>query len=348
MQLREIARVLGCTCPTDHCELEITRIADPSDADTSSITFLSNDAYAAAVQECAAPVVIVKKGVSLKGKVCLEVADPYCGYARTAQLFESKEPLFGPGVHPTASVDPSATVEETASVGPYVVIARNCVVGAHTELGAHCVLEPGTRIGDQCRIHSRVTLCRDTQVGNRVIIESGAVVGSEGFGNALEKGEWIRIPSFGRVEIQDDAWIGANTTIDRGALGSTKIKRGARLDNLIHIAHNVVVGENDAMAAQVGVSGSTEFGARVIVGGQAGFVGHIKIGDDSFVGAKAGISKSIDPGSKVTGYPARDFMKMRRIEAAEAELPGMVKELRRLRKELDSIRNRFDSPDSDQ
>ncbi len=339
MKLRTIAAALQCPVPSEGADTEITRIADPSDADGASITFLSKDSYAQNVTECAAPAVIVKPGISLPGKICLEVADPYAGYARAAQLFESKSPLFGEGIHPTAFIHPSAKIDTSVSIGPYSVVGENCTIGEKTVIDAHCTIEKDSTVGRECRIHSRATLCRTTICGDRVIVEAGAVVGSEGFGNAREDGEWIRIPSLGNVILEDDVWIGANTTIDRGALGPTHIMRGTRLDNLIHIAHNVKIGENCAMAAQVGVSGSTEFGARAIVGGQAGFVGHIKIGSDSFVGAKAGVSKDVESGGKVTGYPARDFMKMRRIEAAEGELPGLIKEVRRLRKQVDRIRN---------
>jgi UDP-3-O-[3-hydroxymyristoyl] glucosamine N-acyltransferase len=172
-----------------------------------------------------------------------------------------------------------------------------------------------------------------------VIIQSGAVIGSDGFGNANDGPVYRRIPAFGNVVIEDDVDIGANTTVDRGNFEPTTIRRGVKIDNLVHVAHNVIIGEDTAIAAQTGISGSTKIGNRVIIAGQAGFVGHITIGDGSFIGAKAGISKSVAPGEKVTGYPARDFMTMRRIEAAQASLPALLKEIKQMKKEIDQLKN---------
>jgi UDP-3-O-[3-hydroxymyristoyl] glucosamine N-acyltransferase len=184
-----------------------------------------------------------------------------------------------------------------------------------------------------------VVIRYDSVIGDRVVIQSGAVIGSDGFGNAREKGVFIRIPAFGNVIIGDDADIGANTTIDRGNFEPTIIGNGVKLDNLIHIAHNVVVGDHTAMAAQTGISGSTRIGKRVLIAGQVGSVGHIEIGDDSFIGAKAGISKSVPAGAKITGYPARDLMTMRRIEAAQQELPRLLKEIKTLKKQVAALEN---------
>jgi UDP-3-O-[3-hydroxymyristoyl] glucosamine N-acyltransferase len=181
-------------------------------------------------------------------------------------------------------------------------------------------------------------------MGNHVIVQSGAVVGSEGFGNAVDaEGAFVRIPCFGNVVIEDDVEIGANTTIDRGNFASTILHRGVKIDNLVHIAHNVIIGEHSALAAQAGISGSTRLGRRVMVGGQAGFVGHITIGDRTFVGAQAGVSKGTEAGAKITGYPARDIAKMRRIDASLAQLPQMVKELRKLRRRVAELQERLDA-----
>jgi UDP-3-O-[3-hydroxymyristoyl] glucosamine N-acyltransferase len=337
MNLSRIAHALGTECPSD--DREITAIAAPDAADEHCITFLSDPHYRDSVLASPAQVVIVKKGTQLPGKICLEVDDPYVGYAKTAQLFEPAESLFEGPVHPSAVIHPGASVHPTAGIGPNSYIGKECSIGEHTRVGACCVVENKATVGNNCRIHSGAVICRDVTIGNSVIIESGAVIGSEGFGNArMTNGEWVRIPSLGMVIIEDDAWIGANTCIDRGALGATIIKRGARLDNLIHIAHNCSVGENTAMAAQTGVSGSTTIGNRVIVAGQVGFVGHIEIGDDSFIGGKAGVSKSVPPKASVTGYPARDLMKMRRIEASQMQLPDLLKEIKHLRKEFEELK----------
>jgi UDP-3-O-[3-hydroxymyristoyl] glucosamine N-acyltransferase len=339
MKLAAIAQVLGCTCPPMSVDVAIDRIASIESADVASITFLSNPRFAEQARLCKASAIIVARGCAIEGKINLEVADPYLGYAKVAHLFEDNSPVFGVGISPAALIDPSARVHPTAHIGPASVIGKDCSIGEGTVIAARCVIERGTVIGAACRIDSGAVIRYDTIIGNRVIIQSGAIIGSDGFANAREKnGAWVSIPCFGRVVIEDDVQIGANTTIDRGNFEPTLIGKGTRLDNLIQIAHNVRVGEHTAMAAQVGISGSTTVGKCVLIGGQAGFAGHIEIGDNAFVGAKAGVSKSVGKGAKVTGYPARDLMGMRRIEAAQLSLPALLKEVKYLRKELDELK----------
>ncbi len=338
MKLSEIASRIGSSLPLEAQDCEIEAISSPEKATAVDITFLSNPKYREKVQSCAAGAVIVKKGESLPGKVCLEVDDPYVGYARAAQIFEDTSPLFGEGISPQASVDSSAVIDPSSSIGPGTVVGPDVVIAEQSRIGANCVIERGTRIGSHTRIDSGAVIRWGTRVGNRVTIQSGAVIGSDGFGNAREKGEFIRIPAFGIVVIEDDADIGACTTIDRGNFEPTVIAKGVKLDNLIHVAHNVIIGDHTAIAAQTGISGSTRIGKRVIIAGQVGFVGHIDIGDDAFIGAKAGVSKGVEPRAKITGYPARDLMTMRRVEAAQAQLPELLKELKRLRKEVDILK----------
>jgi UDP-3-O-[3-hydroxymyristoyl] glucosamine N-acyltransferase len=337
MKLQEIATLLGSRVPKDAADVEIRRISSLQSARGDDISFMVSDKHSAAALQSEAAAILVPRDTAIEGKVCLEVGDPYLAYARVALLFEDRSPEFGSGVHPGAIIDETAEVASTACIGPGTVIGAGCRIGEDTVIDARCVLERGVTIGRECRVHSGATIRRDVVVGDRVILQANAVIGSEGFANARDGARFVRIPCFGTVIIEDDVEIGAGTTIDRGNFEPTIIRRGARLDNLIHIAHNVEIGEDAALAAQVGISGSTKVGNRVLIGGQAGFVGHIRIGDDTFVGAKAGISKSVDPRSKITGYPARDLMKMRRIEAAQQELPAMVKELRRIRAEIKKL-----------
>jgi UDP-3-O-[3-hydroxymyristoyl] glucosamine N-acyltransferase len=338
MKLHKIAQHLGCSLASQDGERDIAAIRSLEDAGPDCIAFVMSDKLAEAARKSEAVALIVPRGVDVAGKVTLEVDDPYVGYARVAQLFEDRSPSFGRGVHASAVVDPSADIHPEVHIGPASVIGAGCRIGEGTVIDAGCVIENDCVVGAGCRIHSGVVIRHGVRIADRVIIQSGAVIGSEGFGNAREGERWVRIPCFGTVIIEEEVEIGAGVTIDRGNFGATLIGRGARLDNLIHIAHNVTVGDNCAMAAQVGISGSTRVGKGVLIGGQAGFVGHISIGDGAFVGAKAGVSKGIEPGAKVTGYPARDLMKMRRIEAAQLSLPDMVKKLKRLRREVDTIR----------
>ena len=337
MRLSSITCVLGISLPEEAADAEIDALRSPEEAGERDIVFCTNPEYNAAIEASRAGCVIVQQGRRFDGKICLEVDDPYVAYARVAQLFEDRSPIFGSGIAPTAFIDPSAVIAVTASIGPGSVIGARVVIGENCRIGARCVIEKGCTVGADCRIDSGAVIRYGTVIGNRVTIQSGAIVGSDGFGNAREEGVFIRIPAFGNVVIGDDAEIGANTTIDRGNFAATVIGKGVKLDNLIHVAHNVTIDEHSAMAAQTGISGSTRFGKRVIVGGQAGFVGHIDIGDDAFIGAQAGVSKSVEAGAKVTGYPARDLMTVRRIEAAEQQLPQLIKEIRQLRKQVQSL-----------
>ena len=286
--------------------------------------------------------VIVEKGKPAAGKICLEVDDPYVAFAKIAQQFENRLPLFDGPAHPTAWIHPSASVHPAAYVGPCSVVGAECTVGRGTVIGAQCVIENGATVGEDCRIDSGAIVRRRCTIGNRVIIQSGAVVGSEGFGNAREGERWIRIPSFGTVIVEDDAEIGACTTIDRGTFVATVVGKGVKLDNLVHVAHNVKIGDNCAIAAQTGISGSTNLGKRVVVGGQAGFAGHLEIGDDVFVNAQSGVGKDIEKGARISGSPTRDFMTLRRAEAAQMQLPEALKELKRLRQELNELKAALD------
>lgn len=335
--LSEIAAVLGCEMPEESEDTPVAAISSPESAQEHSIVFLSNPRFASSVENCRARYVITRKGVPIPGKICFEVDDPYTGYAKVAQLFEDCSPVFGKGIHPSAIIDPTASIAQSTTIGPGSVIGAEVTIGEQCRIDARCVIEKGTIIGNDCRIDSGVIIRAGTTIGNRVILQSGAVIGSDGFGNARENGEFIRIPAFGNVIIEDDADIGANTTIDRGNFEPTVIGRGVKLDNLIHIAHNVTIDEHTAIAAQTGISGSTSVGKRVIIAGQVGFVGHIHIGDDAFIGAKAGVAKSVDPKAKITGYPARDLMTMRRIEAAQLSLPQLLKEIKKLRRQVETL-----------
>lgn len=346
MELSRIAGELGCSVAPGAAGTDITRIASLDGADEHCMSFVADASMAARAAQSRAYALIVKKGRVIEGKVNLEVDDPYLGYAKVAALFEDTAPVFGAGIHESAVVDAQADVSPSACIGPRTVIGHGAVIGAECRIGAGCVIERDSVVGDGCRIDSGVIIRYGCRIGSRVIIQSGTVVGSDGFANAMEAdGRWVRIPCFGSVAIEDDVHIGACVTIDRGNFEPTRIRSGARLDNLIHVAHNVDIGERAAIAAQTGISGSTKIGAGALIGGQAGFVGHIEIGARAFVGAKAGVSKDVAPGAKVTGYPARDLMKMRRIEAAQQQLPDMIKQMKSVREKIEKIESTLFSED---
>jgi UDP-3-O-[3-hydroxymyristoyl] glucosamine N-acyltransferase len=338
VKLSAIAERIGVPFPPGSADPEITAIVSPQNAGERDLTFVARPEFRTAAESCRCAAVIVRKGEPLPGKLSLETDDPYAAYAKVAQLFEESGSPWGAGIHASAIIDPSATVAASVSIGPYTAVGAGVTIGKGCLLGASCVIEAGTTIGQGCRIDSGAVIRRRCVIGNRVIIQSGAVIGSEGFGNARENNRYLRIPCFGTVVIEDDVEIGAGTTIDRGNFEPTVIRRGAKLDNLIHIAHNVTIGADTAIAAQTGIAGSTAIGDRVIIAGQAGLTGHIEVGDDAFIAAKAGVAKSVKPGEKITGYPARDIMTIRRIEACQTKLPEVLKEVRRLRREIETLK----------
>lgn len=339
IKLSVIAQTINAVVPEGAADFSVSGINSPEKAGESEITFLSSPKFRSQIENSRSGFVIVKKGELFKDKICLEVADPYLGYARVAQLFEDVSPLFGKGVSSDCVIDSSAQIDPSTTIGPGSVIGPGVKIGAACRISAGCIIEKNTVIGSNCRIDSGAIIRWNTVIGDRVIVQSGAVIGSDGFGNAKDGPAYVRIPCFGYVLIEDDADIGANTTIDRGNFEPTVIGKGVKIDNLVHVAHNVTVGEHTALVAQVGISGSTKIGKRVIIAGQAGLVGHIEIGDDTFIGAKAGVSKGTDPGAKITGYPARDFMTMRRIEAAQASLPALLKEIKQLQDKVEELRS---------
>jgi len=342
VNLLEISRELQCVCPPGSEQIKVNGISSLESATEDTISFVVSAKYSSQAQQSKAGVLLVVPGTVFENKVCLEVNDPYLAYARVAQLFEDTTPPFGAGISSEAVISETAQIADTASVGPKAVIGERVLLGPNTQVGACCVIEPGVVIGHDCRIDSGAIIRRNVHIGDRVIIQSNAVIGSEGFGNARDGHVFVRIPCFGAVIIEDDAEIGAGTTIDRGNFEPTIIGKGTRIDNQVMIAHNVEIGENTAIAAQAGLSGSTTVGKRVIIAGQAGFAGHFSIGDDAFIGAKAGVSKAVEAGQKITGYPARDLMQMRRVEAAQLQLPAMLKEFKKLKSIVEKLQNEND------
>lgn len=343
MKLSELTGLLGVNAPSGSENLEIESIKDFENADASSITFLNDKKYLEKAETSKASAVLVPLGYSVNGKISIEVKDPYLAYAKIAQAFEDNTPLFGEGVHPSAVINSSSILQGSVSVGPLSVIGKDCSIGAGSQISASVVVENNVIIGKNCRIDSGAIIRSGTVIGNRVIVQSGSVIGAEGFGNAMEDGKFIRIPCFGNVILEDDVEVGACVTIDRGNFISTTIGKGVRIDNLVMIAHNVQVGENSAMAAQVGISGSTILGKSVILAGQAGLAGHLKIGDGAFVGAQGGVLKDIEPGDKVAGYPARNLMLTRRLDQHVLKLPEMSKEFKSLKKEVEALKKQLNN-----
>lgn len=319
-------------------ELKIRGAAKIDTASPGEITFLANPHYKNMLSATRASAVILDKKIDVETPLpCIRVDDAYYRFLQVFLLFNPRREAIEPGVHDSAVIHPQAKIGKGVAIGAHTVIGRNCVIGDRSKILHGCVILDNVRIGKDCFLYPLVSVREDCEVGDRVIIHNGAVIGSDGFGFAPHEGVYHKIPQIGKVVIEEDVEIGANCAIDRATMGETVIRKGAKLDNLVHIAHNVEVGESTVMAAQAGISGSTKIGHHVMIGGQVGTVGHIKIGDFVQIGAQSGVSKSVPDKEVVFGYPARPIMKTKRIEAVLSQLPDVMKRLRKLEQTIEKL-----------
>jgi UDP-3-O-[3-hydroxymyristoyl] glucosamine N-acyltransferase len=327
---KELADFLGCTLEGDAAAI-VSGVASPASARTEDLIYVESSRHLERAAASAARCVIIAPGLSMPGKILLRATNPKLAFACAAGWLVPPAPI-AQGIHPTAVIAPSAIIYPGAAVGPYTVIEEEVQIGAGTEIGAFCFLGRGARVGEGCRLYPRVTLYAGALLANRVILHSGAVIGSDGFGYVSQDGKRLKFPQVGGVEIQDDAEIGANSTIDRGSLDRTRIGAGTKLDNLVHIAHNVSIGENTVIAAQTGVSGSSLIGKNVAVGGQVGVADHCEIEDNAVIGAQAGIpsGKIVRAGQVVWGTPARPLEKFKKQFAWFSRLPELAERVKRL------------------
>jgi UDP-3-O-[3-hydroxymyristoyl] glucosamine N-acyltransferase len=327
---KELAEILGATLEGDGTA-ELHNVASPERAGAHDLIYVDAAKRADRAIASAAQVVVAQQGIALPGKTILRSADAKFTFAKAATLLRDTVPI-AIGFHPTAIIAPLARVHPTASVGPYAVIGEDTHIGEFTQIGAHTVIGSGCWIGDRCRVHPRVMLYSGVRVGHRVEIHSGAVIGADGFGYAYGEGRYWKFPQAGIVEISDDVEIGANSTIDRGSLDDTRIAEGVKLDNLVHVGHNVKIGAHTVIAAQTGVSGSSIIGDHVIVGGQVGIADHCTLESRSVAGAQAGIptGKTIRGGQTVWGTPAREIGKFKEIYVWYARLPELAERIREL------------------
>ena len=325
-------------CPVEgDSGIEIHRVAKIETAGPGEVTFLANPKYAAALASTSASAVIA--GASVEGAPCAVIrsATPYLTFARAAQAL-SPERRPEPGVHPQAWVGAEAVVDPTASIGPFAAIGAGVRIGARTIVHPHAVIGADSVIGADCLIHAHVSIRERCTLGDRVIVQNGAVIGSDGYGFAQRPdGSHEKIPQTAPVVIEDDVEIGANTTIDRPAVGETRIKAGTKIDNLVQIAHGVVLGRHVLLAAQVGIAGSTVIGDHVTFGGQVGVGGHLTIGDRVKAVGQSGITNSVAADGFVSGYPAIPNHEWRRSSAVFRKLPEMRRQLRDLTARLQKI-----------
>jgi len=345
IKVSEIAKEIGAKL-LGNGSIKISDISPIEDSAHGHITFIANKKYAKYLSNTKASAVIVSEDfdVEVEGKTILQVKNPYFAFAKVLKLFYPDKLLIEKGIHLSAIIGKNTDLGEDISIGAYVVIGRGCSIGDRTVLMPGVVLGDGVRIGSDCTIHSNVSIREKVILKNRIIVHDGTVIGSDGFGFALDSGKYHKIPQTGTVVIEDDVEIGANTTIDRAALGKTVIARGTKLDNLIQVAHNCRIGEDCVIASQAGISGSTTIGNRVQIGGQAGFIGHIKIGDYAIIAAQSGVSKSIADRKYVFGTPANDYKKEFRIHGARRRLPDLLKDIVNIKKRLKKLeKNRGDN-----
>ena len=331
----ELAEAIAATLEGDG-KLEIAGVAGPERAASRDLIYVESAKHGDRAVASAALCVIASEGLPLPGKTILRTAYPKLAFAKAAAQLIERAPVAS-GIHPTAMVAPLAHVAADASIGPYAVIGEDARVGPGTQIGAHCVIGAGCWIGDHCRIHPRVTLYHHVRIGHRVEVHSGAVIGADGFGYTFGEGKYWKFPQTGIVEIGDDVEIGANATIDRGSLDDTRIAEGVKLDNLVHVGHNVQIGAHTVIAAQTGISGSSIVGRNVIIGGQVGIADHCTLGDGAIAGAQAGIptGKTIRNGQTVWGTPAREIGKFKEAYAWFAKLPELAGRIKTLEAKLD-------------
>jgi UDP-3-O-[3-hydroxymyristoyl] glucosamine N-acyltransferase len=337
MKLSQIARRLGCRIDGDE-DVEIVRVAGIEEAEPGDLTFVSNRKYIRHIKLTRASAIILSEDIPPVDIPSLRTIDPYLAFARALEIFytPTKPDL---GIHPTAVVAEDAEIGERVSIGAYVVIGKGCRIANDAMLYPHVVLYPNVVVGARSTLHSSVIVREECQIGKNVILQNGAVIGSDGLGFVPTKeGTFYKIYQTGRVLIEDDVEIGANTTIDRAAVGDTIIRKGAKLDNLVQVGHGAQVGEHSILAAQVGLAGSTRLGKGVWVGGQAGFAGHLEVGDKAIITAQSGTSHDIAPGAMVSGSPAFENSAWLRSTAAFSKLPGLIRKVRELENEIKQLK----------
>jgi UDP-3-O-[3-hydroxymyristoyl] glucosamine N-acyltransferase len=348
MKLTELARLTGARLDEIEADVDIGGAAGLDDALPGQVTFLANPRYTPRVQQTRATAIYVGEETEIgRDIIALRAPDPYLAYTRALRLFHP-EPEFSAFVHPSAVIDESAKVAADVSIGACVVIGREVSIASGVRLYPNVTVYDGAQIGANSVIHSGVAVREGTIIGERVIVHNNVVIGSDGFGYAKDEGRhWLKIPQTGRVVVEDDVEIGAGTTIDCSSVGETRIKRGAKIDNLVQIGHSCTVGEDTLLCAQVGLAGSSHIGQRVILAGQAGVAGHLTIGDDVVLTAKSATSHNVEPGKVISGIPAFDNRDWLRATAAFRRLGEMQRNLRTLEAKIAALeKNLADTKES--
>ncbi len=334
MKVMEIARLVGGQTEGDE-EREIRGVAALEAASEQDLSFADGELALKRAADSRAGCILVQQGVTIAGRTTVAVRNPRLALIRAAEALHPPR-MAHPGIHPTAVIASDARLGPDVSVGPYVVIESGVSVGAETRLGAGVFLGEGVAVGSHCVLHPRASIYPGVQVGDRVVLHAGVVLGADGFGYLFAEGRHHKFPQLGGLIVEDDVEIGANTTVDRGSLGTTRIGEGTKIDNLVQVAHNVRIGRHVVLAAQVGISGSTEVGDYVVMGGQVGIGDHVRIGDGCVIGGQAGIlpGKVVQKGSVIWGTPARSLAEFKKLYAHLSRLPALAQKVKELSAKL--------------
>lgn len=340
MKLGEIAKTLGCQLDGE-ANLEITGVAGIEEADAGQLTFLVNRKYSALLNASKAAAILVTRDAGPVPMAALRSANPYLDFARAIELFHAA-PRFSPGIHPTAVIAASARIGAGAHIGPYCFIDDEVEIGRNAVLHSFVTICRGSRIGDDFLAHAHSCVRERCRIGHRVILQNGAIIGSDGFGFARQAdGRWYKMRQSGIAVIDDDVEIQAHSVVDRATVGETHISRGAKLDNLVQVGHACKVGEDTLLCGQVGLAGTTVVGNRCILAGQVGAAGHLTIGDGAVLSAQSGVPTDVPPGAIYSGYPAMDNLDWRKSVAVFNRLPDLQRELRELRAEVARLKDKI-------
>ena len=336
----QIASVIGGKIEGDK-DAKVRTFAKIEEGVEGAISFLSNPKYTHYIYDTKSSVVIVNEDVELEGTVAptlIRVKNAYESIAQLLQIYEASKPKKT-GVSPQAYISPTAKLGKDCYVGPFACIGEGTIIGDGCQIYPHAVVGDNVKMGNGCILYPNTTVYQGCKIGNNVTLHAGSVIGADGFGFAPNADGYDKIPQIGIVTIEDNVEIGANTCVDRSTMGSTVIRKGVKLDNLVQVAHNVEIGENTVMSAQVGIAGSTKVGSWCMFGGQVGLAGHITIGDKTFLGAQSGVPGSLKGGEELIGTPPMNPRNYFKSQAIFRRLPDMYKELEALKKTIEELKS---------
>jgi len=335
LTLSEIAALVGGTLHGDGSRV-VEGAAGLNEATEKDISFLGNTKYLASLETTKAACVLVPPDVKPNGRATIALKNPPYGWAKILEVLGQERAHHPKGIHPTAVVAPSAKIGQNVALGPHTVVEEGAVIGDDTVIYAQGYIGARSRIGKNCLIYPQVSIRENVTVGDRCIFHSGVVLGSDGYGFTFHEGRHYKIPQVGGVEIGDDVEIQANVTVDRAAVGMTRIGRGTKIDNLVQIAHNVEIGEHCLIVALTGIAGSVKIGNYVTIAAQVGIAGHLNIGDQVTIGAKAGVSHDVEPKQTIWGVPAQPIRDEMKMQATLRRLPEILEEWKEFKKKMES------------